>query len=297
MNRFYLGVCLVILSAAGFGVMPIFALYAYQAGVNVATLLFLRFALAACVFFLYIFGRFKMIKITRSHLISLLILGGVLYPLQASFYFSAVKYIPASLAVLLLYTYPIFVTGFSLVFDKEKLTKQVLASIVFCFLGLALVLGTSFGAINFFGAFLALAAAIVYSCYITLGNRVVKQFLPVATSAFIVLFASLSLLVTGFFTGAIDFHFQAGAWLPIGGLALFSTVFSIFTFFRGLELIGSTRAAILSMTEPLVTIAFSALLFSERLTLPQILGGIAVLSGAVLIVSTQGEKSRVFEQS
>ncbi|MED1914456.1 hypothetical protein P4V64_04000 [Bacillus thuringiensis] len=43
MNPLYLGVLYIFGSAAGFGVMSIFAVYAYEAGVSVSTLLVLRF--------------------------------------------------------------------------------------------------------------------------------------------------------------------------------------------------------------------------------------------------------------
>ncbi len=287
MNRFYLGAFLVVLSAAGFGVMPVFALYAYQDGVSVATLLFLRFALAALLLFLYLFLKLKKIKLARTYLFPLFLLGGVFYPLLSTAYFSSVKYIPASLAVLLLYTYPVFVALLSVFLDKELLTRQILFSVALSFFGLTLVLGASFRALNFLGAFLAFTTAVTYACYITLGNRVVKQLTPVITSAFVILFASVSLFFISLFTGNIAFDFQARAWLPIGGLAFFSTVISVLTFFRGLEIIGSTRASVLSMMEPLVTIVFSALLFSERLTWLQAVGGLAVLSGSVLVVLTR----------
>jgi drug/metabolite transporter (DMT)-like permease len=52
-----------------------------------------------------------------------------------------------------------------------------------------------------------------------------------------------------------------------------------------LQLIGSTKASVLSTLEPVVTFACSALLLGESFNWLQLLGGAAVLSGAVLIVS------------
>lgn len=271
--------------------MPILALYAYQGEVNVNTLLFLRFSLGTLFFFLYVFLKIKKWSINKVQLISLFVLGGIFYTVQSSCYYSSVKYIPASLAVLIFYTYPIFVVILSFFIDKERLTKQTLASVGLSFFGLILVLGTSVGMINFLGVLFAIGAAVTYSCYIILGNRVVKQLPPMLISAFVALFASISLLLIGLSTNNINFNFETKAWLPIGGLVLFSTLLSMFTFFRGLELIGSTKAAILSMIEPLVTIGFSALLFYERLTLLQWFGGAAVLFGALLVVLAQEQKN------
>lgn len=55
MLDFYRGVSLVLLSAAGFGLMPIFAVYAYDGGANVPTLLFVRFFSTTVFLFAYLF--------------------------------------------------------------------------------------------------------------------------------------------------------------------------------------------------------------------------------------------------
>jgi len=290
MNRFYLGVLLVFMSAVCFGLIPVFAKYAYAGGANVTTLLLLRFTIATLIFCLYIFIKFKKVELSRSNLLSLFLLGGVLYTLQANCYFASVKYIPASLAVLLFYAYPIFVVLLSLLVEKEMLTRQILSAMALSIIGLTMVLGTSFGQINILGILLSIAAALVYSCYIVYGNRVVKQLPSVVTSAFVSFFAACSLLAIGLSSGSLAFNLTAQAWTAVVGIAVFCTVIAIFTFFKGMELIGSTRASILSMIEPLVTIGFSALVFYERMTWFQLLGGAAVLLGAVLVVSSR-EKS------
>lgn len=109
MNRYYKGVILILLSTVGYGAMPVFAQYAYRGGISVSTLLFIRFFLAAVFLFAYVFLKIRKISLTKANLVSLLVLGGVCYTLQSTFYFSAIKYIPSSLAALILYTYPALV--------------------------------------------------------------------------------------------------------------------------------------------------------------------------------------------
>ncbi len=291
MNPFFIGVGLVFLSAAGFGVLPIFALYAYQGGASVTTVLFLRFLLAAAIFGGYTLFKREQVTLSRFHWISLFLLGGVLYTLQSMFYFSAVKHIPASLAALLLYTFPIYVSILSFWVDRETLSRTTILSMGLSIGGLALVLGASFGVIDVYGVLLACGAALVYSCYIVLGNRVVRQLPSMVTSTFVSLFAAFSLLVIGLSNGSLVLQIGGQAFAAIVGIALFSTVLSMLTFFQGLKLIGSTRASVLSMIEPVITSGFSALLFGERLTLWQWIGGLAVLGGATLVVATQGRRA------
>ncbi|PLR95060.1 DMT family transporter [Bacillus sp. T33-2] len=279
-----LGYFLIFLSATGFGLLPIFALYSYEHGVDSTTLLFLRFAFAAVFFFSYIFLKKKHWKITRKQLLSLIFMGGVLYTFQSFFYFSAIQYIPASLAALLLYLYPVFVTILSFFVNKERISNKLLLSIFISLIGMIFVLGSPGQSMNVIGILLAMGAAIVYSIYIVYGNRITVQVPPVATSAFIALFASVSFFFGGLYTGGLDFKFEPPGWLGVAGISLFSSVIAMLTFFSGMKLVGPSRASILSMIEPVVTILFSTLLFNEKMTFLQMAGGLIVLGGAVMVV-------------
>lgn len=287
MNRYIIGVVLVVLSAVGFGFMTIFALFAYQRGVSVPTLLFLRFLIACLIFFTFLILRFRTWKISRSEFLWLFLLGGILYTMQSSLYFSSVKYISPSLAALLLYMYPLFVAILAVFIEGQKITWKIAVSIVLSLIGMSIVLGTPFGSINFFGASLALGAGLTYSVYIIIGNRVVSKIPPLVMSAYVALFASLSFMVFGFTTNSISLPTDRISWLAIFGVALLSTVLAISTFFAGMKIIGSTQASILSTIEPVVTAVLSFLLFQERLTWLQLLGGAIVLVSASLVVLFQ----------
>ncbi|MBO8164784.1 MAG: DMT family transporter [Brevibacillus sp.] len=296
MNPFYLGSLYVFISAAAFAMIPIFALYAYQSGVNVTTLLFLRFLIASVLFFsCFLVTKSFRLRLTRQQLLYLLLLGGFFYTLQSMLYFSAVAYIPASLAALLLYTFPIYVAILAYLLDREPISRQTVTSIVLAMAGLAMVLGTSFGQVQIIGVVLALGAAVSYSLYIVLGNRVVKQISSYVVSGYVTLFAACSLFVIGLAADGLRFSFAGSAWWAVLGVSLVCTVLAFFTFFRGLALVGSTRASVLSMIEPVVTSLLAALLFADRLSWLQMLGGAIVLVGAMLIVTTR-EKAKV-EQS
>jgi drug/metabolite transporter (DMT)-like permease len=285
------GIIFALASAAGFAVMPFFAIYAYQAEVNITTLLLLRFSIAALFFFGYLLWKKQSLQVTKKQLLALFILGGVFYNFQANCYFTAVKYIPTSMVALLLYTYPIFVAVLSFVIDKEKLTRATVLAIGLSFLGLGLFLGTSFGHVNFYGVILAIGSGFIYSLYIILGNRVIKNLPPMLTSAYVTLFAAIALLSMGVYKKEITFDFPWQAWGSILGVVLFSTILAIAAFFRSLELIGSTRASVISMVEPLLTSIFGIVLINEKLGPFQIIGGLTVLVGAAIVVTQTGKNN------
>jgi drug/metabolite transporter (DMT)-like permease len=287
MQQHFKGALLVLLSAFGFGLIPIFALYAYRSDINVSTLLFIRFALATILFLAYVLIKYRRINLSLRSLFYLFLLGGVCYTLQSTFYFTAVRYIAPSLAALLLYTYPITVVFLSCILDRERLTRLTVISIAISFTGVLLILGTSYGQISGVGILLALGAALIYSAYIILGNRVIKTIPPIITSTFVSMFAGMGVLIVSLFTENLNFTFRAGAWVPIFGLIIFSTILAILSFFRGIELLGPSKASILSMTEPLFTTISAVILLQDRLTPLQTIGGAAVLTGAILITKAR----------
>ncbi|MEW5785668.1 MAG: DMT family transporter [Bacillota bacterium] len=291
MHQYFKGVLLVLLSAFGFGLMPIFALYAYRGGINVATLLFIRFTLATALFLVYILIKHRRITLNFKDLLHLFILGGVCYTLQSTFYLTAVRHITPSLAALLLYSFPIYVVILSCIFEREKLTRMTIASIGVSFAGVLLILGTSYGRISGLGVVLALGAALVYSVYIMLGNRVIKTIPPIITSTFVSMFAGIGVIAVSLFTENLNFSFSPTVWVHIFGLTVFCTIIAILAFFRGIELLGPVRASILSMTEPLFTTISAVILLQDRLTAMQAVGGAAVLTGAILITKARQVQS------
>jgi drug/metabolite transporter (DMT)-like permease len=285
MQRFGLGILLVFLSAFGFGLMPIFALFAYRGGVNVVTLLFLRFFIAAICFFVYLLARRTRWHVSRRSMASLFILGSILYSVQSMFYFSAVQYIPASLAALILYLYPVLVALLAAVVEKEQISLQMMAAAVVSLVGIAVVLGAPLDQLDGGGMALAFGAALVYSVYITLGRRVVADVPAVVTSALVAAFAALSFLLFGSATQSLVFDISWSTWGVILGVVAFSTLLAMAAFFAGMERIGATRASILSTIEPVITIAFSALLLGESFTWIQAGGAVLVLAAAVCVIS------------
>jgi drug/metabolite transporter (DMT)-like permease len=282
MKKHNLGSLLVLFSAFGFGSLAIFALYAYRSGVNVTSLLFIRFSLASLFFFAYLLkGRFG-IKVETKQL-GLLATLGLFYVTASICYLSALRYISASLNAFIHYIYPAFVCFLSFVFNRETFTLKIGLSLGLAMFGLMLILGTSFQGVNLIGSLLSLGAAVVYSFYIIICQRLLKHLSPRLMSTYVTFFAALSLLLLQWaLRQKIQFDFAPTAWVFILSIVLFSTVIPILLFMRGLQSLGSNRAAILSMTEPLFTVGLSVILFRDRLTLFQLAGGFLVLFGAFI---------------
>ena len=138
------GVVLIIISAASFGVMPIFARLAYNAGAEPITVLFLRFTIAAVVMNLIMVLR-RTAYPRGLVLLELILLGAIAYVGESLAYFLALEMASAGLVALLLYIYPALVTVLSAIFLKEHLTRMKIVALFLALSGTALTLRISGG--------------------------------------------------------------------------------------------------------------------------------------------------------
>jgi drug/metabolite transporter (DMT)-like permease len=198
-----------------------------------------------------------------------------------------VRYISASLASILLYSYPAFVCLLAFLVERERLAARTLAALAVSLAGVVLVLGSSLGTAHPAGVLLALGASVVYSLYITLANRVLRSVEPLSALAVVTVVTSVLYVGLGLAAGRLNLAFAPFTWLPIGLIITVSTLLAIPAFFRGIEILGSSKASIVSMTEPLFTIGISILLFGDRLGWQQIVGGVLVLGGTALVTTSR----------
>jgi len=278
------GTLLILVSAVGFGTMAIFTKVAYAAGANVATTLLLRFLIASAVLWGGIAAtRRSWAPLSGRALAACAGLGAVGYAAQSLTYFSALRYISASLGVLLLYTSVPIVTLLAVVFLGERLDRRKLLALTTAAAGLVLTLGLGVGAATGLGVALALAAAGVYSAYMVISRQMLRHVPPLAATAVVIPSAGVTFALYGGLSGQFQFALPLTAYLAIAGMAVVSTALAIAAFFTGLERVGASRAAILSTFEPVVTLSLGAALLGDQLTPVQILGG-ACIVGAVLLL-------------
>ena len=72
-------------------------------------------------------------------------------------------------------------------------------------------------------------------------------------------------------------------WLPLVILGVLSSAASYVTGIMGARLLGTRLASFVGLSEVLFAIILAALLVGQMLTLAQVLGGVLVLAGVVLV--------------
>jgi drug/metabolite transporter (DMT)-like permease len=278
--QYLIGVFLIIVSGISFGAAAIFARFAYEAGTNPITLLFLRFGIASICMISIILVRKNPLPRGRI-LIGLVLMGALGYVGQSFCYFTGLTLASAGLVALLLYLYPAIVTVISVIFLKEPVSKLKITALVLALAGTVLTIGPAGGG-QPLGIILSLGAAFIYSIYILVGSKLVKQGTAIQSSTVIIISAAVV------YGGLISvqgpaFPVTLPGWISVIALALISTVLAVVTFLAGLERVGPTNAATLSTIEPVVTVVLASLILGETITPLRILGGMMILLAVIFL--------------
>jgi drug/metabolite transporter (DMT)-like permease len=277
------GAWFIVASAAGFATLGILIKLAFAGGANINTILAGRFLLAALFMLVFLRMRGTPLAISRKRSLQLVLMGAIGYGGMSMLFANSIHFLPASLTSMLLYTYPALVTVLAVLIRIEQFSLPKGLALLLCSAGLVLLLGASFGGVQLEGVLSALGAAVIYSCYILIGNRILEDIDPLVTSLYVCTSAGLAFLGYSLATGSLVCQMSPTGWLAILGIAIFPTIFGVLGFFAGLRLIGATNASIISTLEPLITVILSAILLGERISPVQALGGGILLFGAIVL--------------
>lgn len=278
-----IGILLIVISAASFGTLAIFGRYAYADGMDIFTVLFLRFGISALFMTIILLMRREHFPGSRI-LAQLVGMGALGYVGQSFLYMTAIKYASTGLVALLLYLYPMFVFILSVFVLQEKATSVKVFALILALIGLALTVDPKGG--QLIGALMAIGAALIYSIYIIVGTNVMKHVSAVQSSAIIFTSAGAVYGMLAFANG-VYFPASNSGWHAMLGIIVISTIIPVVTFLAGLEMIGPTNAAMLSTLEPVVTVLLAAWLFGERLVPIVMLGGGLILFAVILLTKAE----------
>ncbi len=277
-----LGTGLVLLAAAGFGTIGIFGKVGFEAGLNNPTILTFRFLIAGALLlaFLAVTGRGEVIT---GRPLYVAIGLGLAYAVLSGGFFWGLVFIPAGLAAITLYTYPVYVYLISVTLLNEQLTWLKIVAILLTLGGVLAIVGLDIGGVDLRGVLLVLLAAMSYAIYTT-GSRVaVADTDADVLAAVAIVVTALVFLVYGLVSETVFVPHSFEQWGVIVGLAIVGTAAPIVLFVHGLELVEASRASILSMAEPPVTVFLGILLLDEIVTPGIVIGGTLILVGILLI--------------
>jgi len=292
LDRVGLGLCLV--SAAGFGSLAVFGKQAYAGGLGVVGVLAIRFLVAAPLLVGLALAARRRLRVGWPVALRLLGLGGIGYAIQATLFFNALTRISAGLAGLLLYLYPALVTAGAVALGRSRLDRATVAGLALSLAGIVLVLGLPGERLDGLGVALGLASAGWYTCYILVGEYLLRGVDPLAASAHVTTGAACTFLGAAVVAGGRGLEGAApGAYAAGAAMAVVGTALAIATFLAGMARVGSSWASIASSFEPVFTVALGVAVLGDPLGPGKVAGGLLVVGGAVLLPLLSGRREKV----
>lgn len=181
----------------------------------------------------------------------------------------------------------VFVILMGVIFLKERFTHIEVSGISLAVLG-AFILTSSNGTASLTVTLIVLASAFFFALSSFLAKVFVKDIDSLTLAGGRTLYYLLFISIYTFSTGSFQIPPHPNAYL-LAALGGFAGAFGAFIlFYQSLELIQVSKSISVKTSEPFLTALFSFLIFSTLLDLNQIVGGILIVAG--ILVLTLGHR-------
>lgn len=296
-SDFAKGVLLVLIGAACFSTKAIFVKLTLNHGVDAITALMFRmlFALPYYLGVLIFSPAVKIQHLKTAPWGKLLGIGLVGYYLASLFDFLGLQYIQANLERLIVFVYPTLVLILGAWLFKRVITRQQLIAVGITYSGILIaclsqdfeLTGKGVG----LGIFYIFMSALAYAFYLVYSDDLIKQMGTMAFNCLSMLISTVAVLIHfGYLYGFKLTGYDWEVYLYGALMGIIATVIPTLSLTKGISLIGSSNAAILSTFGPVATILMSYFILHEPFSILQGIGTIFVLAG-VLFLGLKGKIS------
>ncbi|WP_373897233.1 DMT family transporter [Haloimpatiens sp. FM7315] len=275
-----------IVSAILFGTAGLFIKFAYSTGLDSIGLLTIQYIFAIIIMFsLILIKNKKEIKVSRKSLINLAILGVFGNTFMTVFYYISFEYLPVPLVTILLYTYPIMVFFYSVLFSREKVTTKKIIAVIMAFLGCILSLNLFNGTMNYslIGIIYGLLCAVFYAFMNIFIEKKLDKVPPLTINAYSTLFSLIALLIYSPLTYGTISKLNLQGIVIVIILAVFCEVIPLTLLYGAINRIGALRVSIIANLEVPSAIVLSFVFLNETISMIQIVGIILVILAAMFI--------------
>lgn len=285
---------LALISAAAFALSGSFAKSLFDVGWSPGAAVAARIGGAAVVLLIpVIITLVRRWTKVKGSLGRIAIYGVVPIALCQLFYFNAVQHLSVGVALLLEYLSPVLLVGWAWIITRHRPRLLTIVGAVSAMAGLVLVLDLAGSQkVSVEGVLWGLAAAVCSAVYFVMSARTGDDVPPIlmagggmAVGAAMI----LGLGVVGILPMAFTFNNPVFAgtevhWLvPVLGLVLVTTVFAYIMGIISTRGLGSKVASFVALFEVLFAVIWAWILLGELPRTIQLLGGLAIMAGVVLV--------------
>ena len=287
----------VILAGVLWGLITVFIKRLSAGGLDAMNISLIRMGVAAPLFtvFIAITDREKL-KIKFRDIWVFIGTGIVSVVLFNICYFYTMINSEASVAVVLLYTSPVFIMILSAIFFKEKITGRKIFALILTLCGCVFVAGLIGSGAKLRPLILltGIGSGLAYGLYTIFGRVALKKYDTLTVTVYTFIFGLIGSLFVGKPVETIS-KISAEPSLIIWclGIGIFCTVMPYFFYTKGLEKLDSGKAAILVAVEPMVGAVLGMTVYHESRSIIKIIGIVLILAAIILLNLPEKEKAKV----
>jgi len=280
LNRSFEGYGEIVLASVLWSLAGILAKMIH--GMTAQSIIFYRVTFASVIFFiaLLISGNLKIIKPGNRKIY--LIAFGILQTATMLAYFVAILNASVSVAVLMLYTAPVYVTVLSPWLLKEAATKKGIIALILSIIGIVLIVdpGKLYFPAYSLGILAGIISGITYAFQIMTSKYVSKTYSGYTQAFWASVISMLVLFPISF--APVNVVFSNMIYLVL--LAIFPTILAVSLYFNGLKKVKTSSASILALIEPVSAVILAVLILKEQVTALELAGGVLILAAAALVM-------------
>lgn len=277
----YKGYIEVAAASILFGLIGIFV--KFISGMPLGSIIFYRelFGLFFISFYLYARGDLRTLWLQEKK--GFIILLGLFQAGTMLAYFTSIKYTTVSIAVLLLYTSPVYVTLLSPLILKEHITRRTLLALPVSILGVIFVIQPGAEAVNgmyIIGIAVGMVSGLSLAA-MTLTSRYLRNYYSgTAQGTWAVL---ITLIIFVPYSGAVPAEILKDNLVVLVLFGLLPTAFATVLYLSGFRHIRAQHGSIIGLIEPISAVALAFIILDESISWITLVGGGLILAAALLV--------------
>lgn len=279
------GVFFVLLGAGCFGFTPVFAKMGFSHGYSLGQINLVQMSISFLFLWSLTFIKGVGFKgLSKKNIIPIMITG-CFVGLTSIFYYGAMQYLPASLAIILMFQFVWIGILFEWVFSKIKPAPITIFAIVLILIGVFFasnILNGDLQGLPIKGFVMGILSAFTYAAFIFFSGKVAVEVHPLTRTS--VMVTGSTILVFTIFMKDIPtvFPLEGNLVMSAAGVSLFGAVLPPLFFAVGAPLVSGGLANILTSVELPVAILSASIILSETVNTVQWLGIVIILAAIAL---------------
>jgi drug/metabolite transporter (DMT)-like permease len=213
-----------------------------------------------------------------------LLTGFLIVPMTFLLQYTGLALTSASSASLIIGTFPPLLALAAMWFGGERLSLRGWLAIGVSTLGVLMLVGLPNANHNWLGDALVFLSMIVVVAWVLLSKPLIKRYTALVATAYLIFFGTLMLIpISLVWDGMPQLKMSSSvvASILVLGLACSALTYALWNW--GISYVSTARAGIYTNLEPVVGVLMSVLFLHESLRAGTILGGLLIISGAIVI--------------